>query len=78
MKFTHRKPHGFFDGKNFITPEVLGYYRLAKGYAELSKGKGINGQFIYGVTVQPDEDRTKSKLFQLQSAALAYIRELSP
>jgi len=70
------KPDGYFGGRNFMTPLVLGYYALRHGYAELSEGTGISHQPIFGVTVQPDTEK-RSKVFQTRSAALHYIRDMS-
>jgi len=52
------RPSGVFKGKNFMTPDVLGYWRVPGGYAELSKGAGFErGTTIYGVTcARPDGD----------------------
>ena len=74
------KPPGLFSGKNFMTPDVLGYYRLRKGYAELSEGTGLSRQPIYGVTVQVRDgvpESAASQLFQSKQAALDHIRALS-
>jgi len=74
-------PRGVFRGKNFMTPDVLSYYKLRVGYAELSEGTGINRQPIFGVTVRPDtwEDgkQARSKMFQSKTAAMDYIESLS-
>lgn len=68
-------PSGLFRGTNFMTPNISMYYRLREGYAELSEGRGMSNQPIFGVTVRPEDGR--SKLFQSKSAALDYIEELS-
>jgi hypothetical protein len=77
------KPDGLFRGRNFMTPDVIAYYKLYKGYAELSDGTGFNRQPIYGVTVQgygetldgiPD---TASRMFRSKAEALSYIQALS-
>jgi hypothetical protein len=73
-----QKPQGVFKGRNFMTPDVLMYFKLRKGYAELSEGTGLNRQPIFGVTVEPDTpDRARSKVCQSKSEALAYIRSMS-
>lgn len=70
-------PKGTFKGSNFMTPHVIAYYKLRKGYAELSEGTGMSRQPIYGVTVHPDSDRTRSKLCHSHSEALEYIGSMS-
>jgi hypothetical protein len=68
-------PRGLFQGRNFMTPNIVGYYKLRLGYAELSAGTGITNQAIYGVTCKPDDGR--SKLFQSRAEAMKYIEGLS-
>jgi hypothetical protein len=79
-KLLSKRPPGF-DGQNFMTRDVLGYYKLRVGYAELSEGRGMSNQPIFGVTVRPDQweegKQARSRLFQSRSAALNYIDELS-
>jgi hypothetical protein len=73
-------PRGLFRGTNFMTPTVLAYFKLrhGSGWAELSEGRGMSNQLIYGVTVRPDTtEPRRSKLFQSRSAAMDYIEELS-
>ena len=74
-------PNGTFPGVNIMTPEVLAHYKLRKGWwAELSQGRGIEGEPIYGVTIRmlggarltPDP----SKLLYSRAAALRYIQTL--
>lgn len=76
------KPSGLFNGRNFMTPEIIGYYKLRKGYAELSEGTGLNHQPIFGVTVQHHgtagaTDVAASQVFQSRQAARSYIEALS-
>ena len=40
-----------FKGRNFITPNVQGYYQVGKFIVELSTGKGIFTDKLYGCTV---------------------------
>lgn len=70
-------PSGVFQGKNFMTPNVLGYFKLRPGYgyAELSEGRGMDGERIFGVTVRPD--RTMGRLFHSRADAQEYILSLS-
>ena len=70
-------PKGTFDDKNFMTPDVLGYYKIRKGYAELSTGTGFKYEPIFGVTVRPDPGHAMSKLCHSRSEALRYIETLS-
>lgn len=74
---TISKPPGLFAGKNFMTPDVINYYKLIVGYAELSEGTGLNHQPIFGVTVKPDVANTRSRMFQSKHEALGYIESLS-
>ena len=53
-------PKGTFRNTNILTPNVVGYFRLPGGWAELSKGLGINGDVIYGVTVRKGLDERLS------------------
>jgi len=42
-------------GRNIMTPNWLGYAQLPDGqWAELSQGRGIYDEPIFGVTVRPD------------------------
>jgi hypothetical protein len=54
-KFTPATPpRGAFRGQNFMTPEILAYYHgTVSGrsvYAEISRGRGIENETIYGLT----------------------------
>ena len=75
VKPVGRVPSGMFAGSNFMTPNRLGYFQLRVGYAELSEGRGMSHQPIFGVTVRPDEAR--SRLFQSKAAAMEYIESLT-
>lgn len=74
-------PRGVFQGRNFMTPNWIGYFKLKQGYAELSHGRGIQDEPIFGVTVRKGDgshfDPERSKLFWTKQAALSYIGELS-
>ena len=72
-------PRGLFLGKNIMTPEILGYYKLRgqRVYVELSTGRGIDHQPIWGVTVRPDNEHKLSKLCHSRREADAYIESLS-
>jgi len=63
-----------------MTPEVLGYVKLDKGWAELSEGLGFNGQPIFGVTVRGHAgerlDPDPSQLCDSRAHAEAYSRSL--
>jgi len=79
LQYIHA-PRGIFQGRNFMTPKVFGYFKLYNGYAELSEGIGIEGERIFGVTVRNEigiDSEKRSKLFHSKSIALEYIRELS-
>jgi len=45
--------HRPFFGKNFLTPNKIGYYLSDNGryMAELSSGRGFSGETVYGCTV---------------------------
>ena len=72
----------FFNGQtNFITSEILNYYKRGKYYIELSKGPGIFNDEIYGVTVLENDrgiiKRTDlSKAFTSKAAAMRFIKSL--
>lgn len=75
-------PFGVFRGQNFMTPNVRGFYKLrtAFGWAELSEGRGMRDQPIFGVTVRDSrgEDKEhKSQMFEVLKEALDYIESLS-
>lgn len=75
------RPLGVFRGTNVMTPNVLGYYKLNIGYAELSTGRGFDGNKLFGVTVRPDvvleSQGKRSKCCFSKAEALAYLGELS-
>jgi hypothetical protein len=73
-------------GQNFMTPEVLGYFRPSKSHiAELSKGRGMEDNDIFGVTVisknrithQWVRNHEQSKCFRSRSAAMEHIEALA-
>jgi hypothetical protein len=72
-------PRGLFKNRNIMTPNILGYYKLRGKdvYVELSEGRGIQDQPIWGVTVRPDEAHKLSKLCYSRREAEAYIESLS-
>lgn len=70
-------PRGLFAGTNIMTPNISAYYAIDGGYAELSYGRGIANEPIFGVTIRP-ESAGKSHLFHDESKALSYIRSLTP
>lgn len=55
LEHVHR-PIGVFRKRNFMTPEIVGYYRTVHqgrtAYVELSRGRGMAGEALYGVTVR--------------------------
>ncbi len=74
-------------GQNFMTPDVEGYAEGNGRYVEVSSGRGIEHEPIYGVTVLVDVDGTPkrdweageelSRMFHEYPEALAYVRELT-
>lgn len=72
---TCRAPFGLFKGLNIMTPNFQWYAALLNGnYAELSSGRGIEEEEIFGVTVRPDS--SLGKLFHSRAAAFAYVLKL--
>lgn len=72
-------PQGLFPGKNIMTPNIIGYVQLRRGWAELSEGRGMSQQPIFGVTVRPDANDPKerrSKLCGSREEAEEYIRSM--
>ncbi len=68
-------PNGLFKGNNFMTPNISGYYKIDEGvYAELSTGRGIYNEPIWGVTVRPTD--ALSKLCYSEKEAIDYITSL--
>ena len=74
-----------YQGKrNFLTPRILGYGRIAPGYVyELSEGRGITpGTTLVGVTVvryegdHAEPAHELSRAFASRADARRYIREL--
>jgi hypothetical protein len=75
-KLLRTKPKQFRGlGKNFMTPNVLKYYRVDHNVVELSRGIGFDHEEIFGVTVRPNGDL--SKLFRSRSDAEEYIETLA-
>jgi hypothetical protein len=75
-------PRGVFEGQNFMTPEVLGHFKGTlsgrTAYVELSTGRGIDDEPIWGVTVRDAnglrfEDPEPSRMFHSLRAATDYI-----
>lgn len=68
-------------GKNFMTPEFLGYWRTDRYAIELSFGSWMDGSRIYGLTVRPidgsdptDEHDNLSGCHRSKADALAAIQ----
>lgn len=70
-----RAYHG---SRNFMTPDVLGYFPLRNGCAELSRGRGFEGETIYGVTVVRNGKRSpdESNVFHGRGKAQSHINGL--
>jgi len=76
------KPQGVFRGVNFMTPEIIGYYKLRRGfgYVEFSEGTGFLHEPIFGVAIRPLDRNGKdrgSKMFFSKREALNYIEKKS-
>lgn len=78
MKRLKTRPEGIPRQPNFLTPEVIGYWRIGQFVAELSSGEGFErGTTIYGVTVSPDPTRKVSKGgFRTKTDAMDYMESL--
>jgi len=65
-------------GKNFMTPDILGYYKIKYGSVELSTGKGFSGGTMYGVTVVKEgiHNHELSKCVHSKNEAIEYIKTL--
>lgn len=64
---------------NFMTPEFMGYFERGQRYfVELSGGRGMSNEPIFGVTVVDAQGRRPdlSKLFHNEQEARDYIRDL--
>ena len=81
LKSTHAVPAGVFKGSNFMTPKWLGYFMVRGGWAELSQGRGMEGEPIFGVTVRDSNGRDlepkASRLCFSRREATAYLEEIS-
>ncbi len=66
------------NGKNFMTPHLLGYYSVTNGEAELTEGDFM-GDDIYGVTVVLNNvhETELSKKCDSITEALNYISTLN-
>jgi hypothetical protein len=67
-------------GFNFMTPTVSGYWQSGDYQCEVSRGTGIDGNKIYGVTVvntdKMEHEHSLSKCFDSRAHALAYVKVL--
>lgn len=66
-------------GSNFMTPNIIKYLKLGKdGAIEISTGKGISGNDVFGVTVVEDGENKHNlcKSFSLLDSALMYAKVL--
>lgn len=67
----------FHGNSNFMCPNRLKYFKTKYHAIELSKGRGIMGQAIYGVSVidisTMESCKHCTRLFQSQTSALYYI-----
>lgn len=71
-KFRKVLPH-----KNFMTPTVMSFRQKGDYIIELSKGEGINGRDLFGVTVvnmhTKEHEHEMSTCFQSYEACNEYI-----
>lgn len=64
--------------QNFMTPKVMDYGQRGRFVWELSSGRGMSNQPIYGVTIiEVDGSRRLdlSRMFPSEHAARKYIRD---
>lgn len=68
-------------GKNFMTPDILAHEYAGHYVIELSRGAGIGGGLLYGVTVvdmaTKEESNELSRCFDTRKEARTYINELA-
>lgn len=76
VTFRETLPH-----KNIITPDILKMYRAGNYIVELSHGRGMENEDIYGVTVVDAYDKTHrnelSQMFEVRTMARKYIEKLA-
>lgn len=67
-------------GKNFMTPDVSGYWISGNYICEVSHGRDFNNNLIYGVTVVNGEtmqaEHDLSKMFHKRKDAFNYVKVL--
>ena len=67
-------------GKNFMTPDVNGYFISGNYICEVSHGRGFDNELIYGVTVVNGEtmkaEHDLSKMFNKRKDAYNYVKVL--
>lgn len=65
-------------GKNFMTPDILDYGRTKSYFWELSTGRGMTNQPIFGVTVitHTGEQTNLSNCFHSLESAKSHIESL--
>jgi hypothetical protein len=81
-KYTSARKYYSEIGPNFMTPNALSYMFVGRWAVELSEGKGMSGQPIYGVTAicayTGEQARHISKMFNSIAEAeehIAYLKE---
>jgi len=73
-KISAVKARKVIPGVNVLTPIILGFFQCGQQTIELSEGRGLDNQPIYGVTVRPD--KSQSKLFTSLVDAYAHIHRI--
>lgn len=65
-------------GKNVMTPHILNYIAIPNGIVEISEGRGITNNKIFGVTVVENytQNHDKSTLFHSEEEVIKYVNEL--
>ena len=82
MRIVRGIPKGIFKGANFMTPNLVSYwygtYQGRTAYVELSQGKCMSEQDIWGVTIKNSNgalfsNPDPSRCFQSKQEAIEYI-----
>ena len=73
-----RKFREVVKGNNFVTPNLDSFHKIKNGVAELSTGRGIDNNLLFGVTVVTDNDLKigLSKMCETRKEANIYIDSL--
>ncbi len=79
MKYTvlHQDASWYFKNKNWLTPDIEGYFKTGKLVVELASGEFM-GEILYGATFKDTDtnqtDYDQSSSFNDKEEALQYIQ----